>query len=183
MKIESEKIRKPVHFICLILLMTSLLLGLTTKAASIDQENDSLAKNNAKICELVSFTVRTAGGKNYINWNAKSVSDSYYFVLERSFDGANFSIAKIKKCFISPGGQYLQYSVIDEQIGNAETVYYRIALHKLEAIDAESKILILSPENMLKENAQRFIVAQPIVIQQKEIVIAEISQDQRRVEK
>jgi len=53
MKIESEKIRKPVHFICLILLMTSLLLGLTTKAASIDQENDSLAKNNAKICNVI----------------------------------------------------------------------------------------------------------------------------------
>lgn len=174
MKIESEKIKKPVHFICLILLMTSLLLGLTTKAASIDQENDSLAKNNAKICELVSFTVRTVGGKNYINWNAKSVSDDYYFVLEKSFDGLNFSITKIKKCFVSPGGQNLQYSVIDEQIANAEIVYYRIALHKIEAIDAESKIISLSPKNTLEENAKRLIEAKQIVTQQKEIIVAKL---------
>jgi hypothetical protein len=148
-KIESGKIKRPVHYICLILLILALLLRLTAEAATTDPENAKSDNNEAKPCELVSFTVKAVEGKNYVNWCAIGLLENHYFVLERSEDGKNYSIVKISKSYLSPKGVKLQYSFIDEKI--ASQIYYKITLHKMASPDEETKQIALSKENKIEK--------------------------------
>lgn len=139
-------------------------LALTTvsfgKKFQTTEPGESLADTieTQPFCQLVSFTVKTVEGKNYINWCVKSRADNYYFVLERSYDGKLFSIVNRKKCFVSPVDHILQYSFVDGVRTNSEHMYYRISLHKIEAIDLEHKMIGLSPTNMFEMLENSIIV-------------------------
>ncbi len=119
---------------------------------SITSQKNEAAHEISSPCELMSFTVKTVEGKNYINWLAKSSSNDYYFLLEKSFDGEEYLRIYIAKNSISPADQKLQYSFVDEEITNSKKTYYRITLHKIEAIDTKSKLIVLSSENVFEMN-------------------------------
>jgi hypothetical protein len=108
--------------------------------------------------ELKSFRVKQLDDKVYVNWLAISTHDNYYFALERSTDGENYSVIELKKGFCSPGGQKLQYSFIDEEILVSEKIWYRIRLHEIQATDITHKKAILSKEDMFGQNENALVV-------------------------
>lgn len=102
--------------------------------------------------KLVSFTAKQIESKKYLNWSVISTHGNFYFVLERSTDGQDYTVIDLKKGFVSPKGQKLQYSYIDSGVSAAEKFYYRIRLLEIQAVEGESKKAILSKDDLFAGN-------------------------------
>jgi hypothetical protein len=108
-------------------------------------------------CTLVSFTAREVESKIYINWNVISPFNDFYFVLERSTDGKNYSIANVRKGYISPCGQPLQFSFTDVPESVSGMVYYKIKLQKINGADEKNHLAILSSKDLFNDYPNSFI--------------------------
>jgi hypothetical protein len=126
------------------------LLTIATLCFGNKQVSNDKNKIHVSPYELVSFTAKQISDKNYITWCVISAQQNYFFVLERSLDGENYSIIELKKGFSSFGKQ-LQYSFIDSEPQFSEKIYYRIKLHEIQAADPENKKAVLSKENMFEQ--------------------------------
>lgn len=176
MRSKKETIKKHGHYTGLILIIAALLFScLTVKAGTIFflketcqiESGDKLMDSAAlKPCELFSFTGKTVEGKIYVSWIVKSMSSDYYFNLERSFDGKKYSTVKIAKGFFSPPGQKLVYTFTDSVCEYSENVYYRLRLHKIQAIVEDCKSINLCSENSFERS--NTMVMEKIIEKQKE---------------
>jgi hypothetical protein len=104
--------------------------------------------------QLLSFKAEQKDDGKYLDWKMISEHDNFYFALERSVDGENYSVMQLKKGFASPvKGQALHYLFADRETVPGEKIYYRIRLLEVQATDIANKKPILSAENMLEDNA------------------------------
>ena len=105
------------------------------------------SKNTSDSCILISFTAKQIAQKNFINWCVSSDLKDYYFVLEKSTDGKNFSTVNIQEGAISPRKKTLQFFFIDN-LDTAPTILYRISAYKFYMADDQTLNIYLSQKNI-----------------------------------
>jgi hypothetical protein len=104
------------------------------------EEFDIAVSGNIAIpVELVSFTGKTQGTKNVLNWNTASEKDAQSFIVERSVDGEkNFeAIGTVKAAGTTGTPQY--YTFLDEN--PMPLAYYRLRQVDLNAKENLSKTI------------------------------------------
>ncbi|HEX8516379.1 MAG TPA: hypothetical protein VF868_09290 [Bacteroidia bacterium] len=114
-------------------------------------------ETDAQEFSLISFKGRSLQGKTYINWTVTCPNANYFFILERSVNGQDFTPVDLKKGAVSPAGKTLVYSYIDNEAANAETSVYRLCLHEIQAFDADHNKAILSKTNLFSNLSKALI--------------------------
>lgn len=154
MKVKTTTLDKIAALLLFFLLtLATVCFGIERSKADTTLQKETIAPHY----ELIAFSAKQVANKKYINWTVASNQDNYYFLLERSTDGENFTAIHMKKGFISPKGQQLQYSFIDDESVQAEKFYYRIKLLEVQAFDVTNKKEILSMQDMFAKSSHALI--------------------------
>jgi hypothetical protein len=157
MKIKTSTLDKiAILLFASLMILAILCFGIESRAAG--QRRNPSASGQVSPYQLVSFTGRQLEDKKYLNWTVISSRGNYYFVIERSVNGDDFSIIEIKKGFASPGKQKLSYSCTDPEYLFADNITYRICLYEIQAINGDNDKAILSTENIFEQNENASIV-------------------------
>lgn len=128
---------------CILVMISSCSFAQTGNTSALSQE---LLFMNDTIAQLKTFTVKTREGKNYLHWKVANQKVDGTYLIYRSLDGINFSLAGKKTGVGVPVSMDIAYYFTDETVGY-RTAYYRILHISNENTILTSESICVDPEN------------------------------------
>lgn len=109
------------------ILLFFFLLTVATLCFGIKSRQDN---ENSSVCTLISLAAKTTGTQNNVNWEITSLSDNYFFILEKSTDNKKFTPVFMKKGCSSLLDHTLLYSFSESRQKTNEDIYYKLCVYK-----------------------------------------------------
>lgn len=117
----------------------------------IGRELWAVSYNSILPLNFLEFKGWLSGSDAILNWKTDHEINTNEFIVERSFDGNNFSPVGYVKSANAPGVHQYAFTDFNTTLSRADLIYYRIKQKDIDGRSTHSKVITLSPLSLVNK--------------------------------